>query len=156
MAEKWQTLAEACQTLGLSERTLYRRIDKGEIQSKLEGKKRLVLVDLPNDRVESDKILSLSDVPDIQVLEQENERLKGELDALRRDLQDARHQIQAKDKTVEQAQRDAAEASQRHDTIVLQLTRQLEQSQLLLEYKSEPWYRRLFSKRKARGQEPEL
>ncbi len=40
---------------------------------------------------------------------------------------------------------------QRQDTIILQLTRQVEQSQRLLEYQQEPWYRRVFRKRKPEG-----
>ncbi len=42
----------------------------------------------------------------------------------------------------------AEEASQRHDTIVPQLTRQLENQQKLLEYHQELLWRRWFRKRK--------
>jgi len=58
-------------------------------------------------------------------------------------------QLEAKDRQIEGLQRhleSAAEAGERHDTIVLQLTRHLEQSQRLLEYQGDPWYRRLLRK----------
>ncbi len=58
-------------------------------------------------------------------------------------------QLEAKDKQIEGLQRQleaGGAASERHDTIVLQLTRQVEQSQRLLEDKSDPWYRRWFRK----------
>lgn len=64
-------------------------------------------------------------------------------------------QLEAKDKQIESLQRQleaGAEAGERHDTIVLQLTRQIEQTQRLLEYQSDPWYRRMFRKgRKPQG-----
>lgn len=65
-------------------------------------------------------------------------------------------QLEVKDKQIEGLQKQleaGAEAGERHDTIVLQLTRQLEQGQRLLEYQSDPWYRRMFRKgRKPPGQ----
>jgi len=52
------------------------------------------------------------------------------------------------------ARRDISEASQRHDTIVMQLTRQLEQSQRMLAAHQEPWYQRWFRReRKTEGGE---
>ena len=37
---------------------------------------------------------------------------------------------------------------ERTDTIILQLIRQLEQSQQLLEYHEEPWYRKWFGRKR--------
>ena len=54
--------------------------------------------------------------------------------------------LKEKDRAVEEAHKAAAEASQRHDMIVMQLTRQLEQSQRLLEYHQASWWRRWFRK----------
>src|SRR5678816_3180404 len=44
MASAWQTLEEAALTLGISSRTLHRRIAKGEFQTRLESGRREVLV----------------------------------------------------------------------------------------------------------------
>ena len=54
---------------------------------------------------------------------------------LRSEIEYLREQLQAYE-----------ERSQRQDTIILQLTRQLEQSQKLLEYNRAPFWRRWFSK----------
>lgn len=123
MAEKWLTVAEACQSLAMTERTLRRRISQGRVTSKLENGRRLVLVE--------DAMTE-----DMARLQEENARLKQELEQARQDLRDARSQMD--------------EASQRHDTIVLQLTRQLENQQRLLEYHEAPWWRRLFQKHGSR------
>lgn len=50
-------------------------------------------------------------------------------------------QLEEKDKQIQ-------EMSERHDTIVLQMTRQMEQTQKMLEAAKEPWYRRWFGKKK--------
>lgn len=47
MAEAWQTIEEAALTLGISTRTLHRRISKDEFQTRLNGGRREVLVRLP-------------------------------------------------------------------------------------------------------------
>src|SRR5688500_2027936 len=44
MAEAWQTLEEAALTLGISSRTLHRRLARGEFQTRMESGRREVLV----------------------------------------------------------------------------------------------------------------
>src|SRR3982751_2351532 len=48
MATAWQTLEEAALTLGISSRTLHRRLAKGEFQTRLESGRREVLVSIPD------------------------------------------------------------------------------------------------------------
>jgi hypothetical protein len=48
MAQAWQTVEEAALTLGISVRTLHRRIAKGELQSRLEAGRREVFVEIPD------------------------------------------------------------------------------------------------------------
>jgi hypothetical protein len=47
MANIWQTMEEAALTLGVSSRTLHRRITKGEVETRLHHGRREVLVDVP-------------------------------------------------------------------------------------------------------------
>jgi hypothetical protein len=47
MATAWQTLEEAALTLGISSRTLHRRIVKGEFETRLENGRREVLIAVP-------------------------------------------------------------------------------------------------------------
>jgi hypothetical protein len=48
MAYAWQSVEEAAVTLGISTRTLHRRISKGEVETRLEVGRREVLVCLPD------------------------------------------------------------------------------------------------------------
>jgi hypothetical protein len=52
MAYAWQSVEEAAVTLGVSTRTLHRRISKGEVETRLENGRREVLVCLPDDEPE--------------------------------------------------------------------------------------------------------
>ena len=84
--------------------------------------------------------------------------LEDELDQVREKLRESEKKSAlvdelSSDKSRLQAQIDKLQdemsgANERHDTIVLQLTRQIEQSQRLLEYNQEPFYRRWFRKGK--------
>lgn len=129
----WVTVKEAAVALGVSERTLQRHIAVGKVKSKLENGRRLVYVN-DND------IEATTDVPvDVQQLLNEKdahiEQLKSEIEHLRQVLAETQRQLE--------------ESSSRSDTIILQLTRQLdsltEQNQLLLEDKrpKQRWYHRL-------------
>ena len=51
-------------------------------------------------------------------------------------------QLEEKDKQINLLQTQIQEMSERHDTIVMQMTRQVEQTQRMLESAKEPWYRR--------------
>src|SRR3954464_6806379 len=52
MAYAWQSVEEAAVTLGISTRTLHRRISKGEVETRLENGRREVLVCLPDEEIE--------------------------------------------------------------------------------------------------------
>src|SRR3954468_20809240 len=54
MAYEWQSVEEAAVTLGVSTRTLHRRISKGEVETRLEDGRREVLVCLPDEEVEAE------------------------------------------------------------------------------------------------------
>jgi len=49
MAYEWQTIEQASLTLGISTRTLHRRITKGDLETRLENGRREVLVCLPEE-----------------------------------------------------------------------------------------------------------
>ena len=54
MAYAWQSVEEAALTLGVSSRTLHRRISKGEVETRLENGRREVLVCLPDPEPENE------------------------------------------------------------------------------------------------------
>ena len=126
MTSKWVSMTVACNALDISESTLRRRIDQGKIESKIENGKRLVLIDIDSQTTIRE--------PDIVLVEQ----LKSEIEYLRQELERKNEQITAFD-----------EGRQRQDTIMLQLTRQIEQSQRMLEYHQTSLWQRIFKRKKS-------
>jgi hypothetical protein len=51
MASAWQTVEEAALTLGISSRTLHRRLSRGEFETRLENGRREVLVVIPEAQI---------------------------------------------------------------------------------------------------------
>jgi len=123
MADRWLTVTDACQALGVSERTLRRRIEQDKMESKLEDGRRLILVDSGGQKADTTAENEL-----LEQLRSENEHLRGQVISIQDELNQSR---------------------ERSDTIILQLTKQLEQSQRLLEYHREPFWRKWLRKRRA-------
>ena len=76
MITRWLPTIEACRVMGISQSTLRRRIDKGEIESKLDDGRRLILVTTDN-----------------HVVIAEEESLQNENEQLKRDIEELRNQI---------------------------------------------------------------
>ena len=128
MSQKWVTMSQACLTFGVSRRTLTRWIKQRKIESKLDGNRRLIQVSHTGTDVSQDKPKGeTQEGQDVSDMSQALiDQLKSENEYLRQELKDAR---------------------ERSDTIIMQLTRQLEQSQLMLEAHKEPFWRRWFRKK---------
>ncbi len=56
-------------------------------------------------------------------------------------------QLEEKDKQINLLQTQMQDMSERHDTIIMQMTRQIEQTQKMLETAKYPWYRKWFKKK---------
>jgi len=126
MTDKWVSMTVACNALDISESTLRRRIDQGKIKSKVEDGRRLVLIEYDGQMTTKE--------PDKALVDQ----LKGEIEYLRQELDKRNEQITVLE-----------EGRQRQDTIMLQLTRQIEQSQRMLEYHQTSIWQRMFKRRKS-------
>ena len=133
MTGKWVSLTEACQSLGISESTLRRRIKGGKIESKVEDSRRLVFINsgIQPFNIDSQMKVSTSDFI---------EKLKEELEQLRQELDRRNEQIETLQKQLGESQKATEEASHRHDTVVMQMTK-------LLEYHQQPFWRKLFSRK---------
>lgn len=124
------TTHEAGQRLDKSEKTVRRWLKSG----KLDGVKVDGVWDIPEESVDallSDRTEEENDRPDevgIARLEESNRHLKEENQFLKQRIEEL------------------DSARERADTVMLQLTRQLEQSQRLLEHDQAPWWRRWFRK----------
>lgn len=119
---RWLTIAEACQMLSVSERTLRRHIAHGKYESRLQKGRRLVRLSEDDNRQMTDS--QPADVPDLLVAQ-----LQSEIQHLRDVVSKRDTQIEALMTEFAQSNQQRDQASQRSDTIVLQLTQQLEGSQ---------------------------
>ena len=141
--DTWHTVTQACKVLGISKRTLWRWVGQGRIKSKMEGRRRMVLIAAEHLVSAEDSATSVDDTVTGTVDDTPRDtataqavlidKLESEVDYLRRQLEETTARYE--------------EGRQRQDTIIMQLTRQLEQSQRLLEYHQDPWYRRWFRRR---------
>ena len=116
---KWLTIADACQVLSVSERTLRRHMGQGKYETRLEKGRRMVrLIDDDNgqtdDNQRSDALV---------------EQLQSEIQHLRDVVSNRDTQIATLLTELAESNKQRDKASQRSDTIVLQLSNQLEGSQ---------------------------
>lgn len=132
------TIQEVAKRLDKSEKTIRRWIKQGKLYAELVDGKYVIdeseLGDYLNEADLSTQESEMSTQTNVEFPMQQIEYFKNHVEELRQELAQERERSE--------------QASQRHDTIVLQLTRQLEQSQRLLEYHQEPWYRKLFRRKR--------
>ena len=170
---KTLTVLEYAQKIEVAPVTVYRRIDRGEIQAIVEdGIKKVVVPDdfESNSREVLNRHTGRSEIqcnsPEIQSethdkhlvfqveyideLKRQIERLEAQNSELLRELQASRErEYQARqraDQTIQQMEQNSAEAQQRSDTIILSLTRQFEEQTKLRE---DMHHRSLWSRVKA-------
>ena len=136
---KNMTVQEYASKIGVATSTVYRRIERGALQALSENGVQMVIVpddSTDNNNAEQDTNFALQ-TQHIDELNRQIERLESQLDA----MQESRNHA---DKIIQQMQADLESSKERSDTIVLQLTQQLDklteqnqaltqQNQLLLE-----------------------
>jgi predicted transcriptional regulator len=111
---EWVTVSQASDILGMSERTIRRYIASNTIESKLEGNKRLVKVDVKDDK--GDKVVMTS----------------TDKDALIKWL---RNELEEKNKQIERLQNEMKQNRERSDAIIIKLAEELEAQRNILEGK---------------------
>lgn len=143
-SDKYISISETAKRLGVSERTVYRRIDKGEIKTVELGEKRVVLAEALTDMSQDNALL-------IQQLEAERDILRQRVSQLENELEHEKEKRQAdsdywkkrleeKDRQTDNLQEQLGEASHRHDTVVMQMTK-------IVEYQQQPFWRKLFQRK---------
>lgn len=126
--EKWVSVKTAAELRKCSPRNILDLIKRGKLEGKKkpDGRRWEVLVELPaGTSVGTSEPAEVSEV--VLLL---------------------REQLAEQNRQIERLQSQLADGSQRHDTIILQMTRQLESQQNLLEHQRQPWYRRLRKQRR--------
>lgn len=135
MDQEWLTTKEAAKILNTSVRNVNTKIHSGKLRAKRDGKIWLVHGSLS---------------PPTQ---EESGGQKETIENLKETVTYLKSEMERKNQQIERLQEQLVTADERHDTIVLQLTRQLEQSQRLLEYHESSWWRRWRRRRRDREEE---
>jgi len=123
----WYTIKESLEILGISRKTLYRKMDSGEIESKKVGSARFVKIGDP------EETQTVSDNTSQTVSNDTNDVIRnqqGEIEFLR--------------SQVEHLQKELSDTKTRSDTMILKLTQTVDNQQLLLIESKTPFWKKLF------------
>ena len=123
----WYTIKESLEILGISRKTLYRKMDSGEIESKKVGSARFVKIGDP------EETQTVSDNTSQTVSNDTNDVIRnqqGEIEFLRGQ--------------VEHLQKELSDTKTRSDTMILKLTQTVDNQQLLLIESKTPFWKKLF------------
>ena len=123
----WYTIKESIEILGISRKTLYRKMDSGEIESKKVGSARFVKIGDP------EETQTVSDNTSQTVSNDTNDVIRnqqGEIEFLRGQ--------------VEHLQKELSDTKTRSDTMILKLTQTVDNQQLLLIESKTPFWKKLF------------
>ena len=123
----WLTIKESIEVLGISRKTLYRKMDSGEIESKKVGSARFVKIGDP------EETQTVSDNTSQTVSNDTNDVIRnqqGEIEFLR--------------SQVEHLQKELSDTKTRSDTMILKLTQTVDNQQLLLIESKTPFWKKLF------------
>lgn len=136
MEKEYITVAEASRKLGISDRAVRQWITSGKLEAERNGKSWRI----PASAISNGKKAE----EEFHVIVQ----MQSEIDHLRSELAEKNRQIESQADQIASLQADLSEQSKRHDTIVLQMTQQLERAQLQLEdMRDRSWWQRIFQKR---------
>ncbi len=128
------SVPEYATIMKISPPTVYRRIKAGKLETETIDGVLHVIVDesqLNSDEIQQRSGELFSELQNrIEAQQSEIQYLREELSKVNTELSDTR---QSHDQIIQQMQQDASESQQRSDTIILQLTRQLETQTLMLE-----------------------
>lgn len=148
---KWVTISEAAVILGMSERTVWRKISKGILESRMDKSKRLVKLD-EDDKLTDDNVIELQTLSDKDALLR---WIKNELDRKNEIIESLRIELKEKEKRIEHLEAEIRTIRERSDTIVMKLAEELSAQRMLLEGKlpkrkdTDSFLRRLLKKDEA-------
>lgn len=127
MSKEWLTVKEASEILSVSERQVRNLASSGKLKARKHKNSWLIHSSLAESE---EKQTESSGVPVDSALKALVEVLQG--------------QVKEKDKQIEKLQEQLADNNERQQTIIMQLTRQLESSQKMIESSQKSWIKKLF------------
>lgn len=131
------TIQDAAQRLGKSEATIRRWIKQGKLESTLiDGKYNIEEAAL-NEYAKSEAYIGNGYAQEVLI---ELEYLRKQNEDLHKQISDQKARIEKLELQLDDARSRADEASHRHDTVVMQMTR-------LLEYHQQPFWKRLLGRK---------
>ena len=139
--EEWISVKKAAKLLDVSERTIINRINSKDPDKKLVAIKpgnvwkveqsSLKLGDIRKDAENTPQVSE-----DLEVVS----RLRAELEEKNKQIEKLEAELEGSRKASEEIRKDLSEASHRHDTVVMQMSR-------MLEYERQPFWRRWFKQK---------
>jgi len=102
---KWVTIQEASVILGMSERTVWRKVANGSIEAKSEGKKKYVKI-VTNDGIDDNNVVTMTDKNDI--------------------IKYLKNELEKRNKQIENLQTELKNSRERSDSIIMKLAEELE------------------------------
>ena len=131
MEHNWYTVNEALDILGISRRTLYDRMDADKLESKKEGKNRMIWID--DDVKENSAVPVRGARTDSHTDSRTDSHTDETVKLLTEQLEYFRKQTEMLQGQLSEQSQQLSEQSQRHDTIMLKMTNAIENQQLQLQ-----------------------
>lgn len=126
---EWVTVTEAVDILGMSERTIRRRIAEGKIESKYENGRRFVRLSSAQNKHGNDVIYDMSMTDKDMIIKW----MKKELDAKSEMIEKLRNELAIKNEYIAKLQNEIKENRERSDAIIIKLAEELEAQRLIFE-----------------------
>lgn len=125
---RWVTISDAAVMFNVSERTIWRRISKGILESKIADNRRLV-------KLEDEDSLTVNNVIKSQSMT-DNDTLilwfQSELERKNEIIESLRMELKEKDQRIKQLEEEIRTIRDRSDTIVMKLAEELTAQRMLL------------------------
>jgi excisionase family DNA binding protein len=129
MSGDWLTVKEVAEILSVSERHIRNMASSGKLKARKDKNGWLIHSSLVQDKEGRRESTG-----------------KPEDSAVKALVELLQEQVKEKDKQIEKLQQQLSDTSERQETIIMQLTRQLESSQKMIESGQKSWIRKLFKK----------
>lgn len=126
---EWVTVTDAVDILGMSERTIRRRIAEGKIESKYENGRRFIRLGSAQNKHDNDVIYDMSMADKDMIIKW----MKKELDAKSEMIEKLRNELAIKNEYIAKLQNEIKENRERSDAIIIKLAEELEAQRLIFE-----------------------